>query len=65
MTILISYSLTLPEDGLVGESPQVEVPVVQPRVLVHPGEVALLVLADPSLTNGGCDESSCWEGGGD
>ena len=44
MTILISYSLTLPEDGLVGESPQVEDPVVQPLVLVHPGEVALLVL---------------------
>ena len=33
-----------PEDGLVGGGAEVQHPVVQPRVLVHPGEVPLLVL---------------------
>ena len=38
----------LPEDCLVGWSPQVQHSVVEPGVLVHPGEVALLrVLGDP------------------
>merc|ERR1719233_2301963 len=42
----LAHTSLQPEDGLVGGGPQVQHPVVQPCVLVHPGKVSLVLVCE-------------------
>merc|ERR1719233_541613 len=42
----LTHTSLQPEDGLVGGGPQVQHPVVQPGVLVHPGKVSLVLVCE-------------------